>query len=456
MINREEISENVKRLLQGYADSSNVINITRRTPNEADVYIDGKLFNTYLVDEKKFKNNIIKLEKPDEEFKITVVLSRNDLADNRLQYKGAELQLPATENEIKDALERARISSEDQSYTVKECKLYGYDLATGIRSELLDLSKLNYLARIMRRLSIYEHKQFRGYIEKKGLSLLDINTLINITYNLDKSEIIDGIFDEESLGKMYVDNELLEWIPSIPKEARKFLDYKAIGENIKNAQDGVFTEDGYFTCNMQDFTDVYDGVKFPETFEDDKYIFKICVTPKKAESDEEEKWLILPASKDGKANFLKEIGAENFDDCILLGVQSMESNIPMCVKNLNQLGPLNSLAHRMRDMERTGELAKFKAALEGFGCENLDTAIGYANKMHDFVLYAESSSVIEYAKDVYKEVFGEFVPESFEKYFNFAAYSIDLAKEEKIAVTEYGVIKDKSIRSGADTQGDMQ
>ena len=46
MINREEIAKNVQRLLQGYADSSNDIKITARTPKEADVYIDGKLFNT--------------------------------------------------------------------------------------------------------------------------------------------------------------------------------------------------------------------------------------------------------------------------------------------------------------------------------------------------------------------------------------------------------------------------
>ena len=37
MINREEIAKNVQRLLQGYADSSNDIKITARTPKEADV-----------------------------------------------------------------------------------------------------------------------------------------------------------------------------------------------------------------------------------------------------------------------------------------------------------------------------------------------------------------------------------------------------------------------------------
>ena len=441
MINREEISKNIQRLLQGYADTSNDIKVTIRTPKEVDVYIDGELFNTYLIEEKKFKNNIVQSRKKDDDFKITIILSRDDLAERKSQYIGAELQLPATENEIKDAFERARINNENQHYTMKECRLYGFDLAVDLKAETIDLSKLNYLAKVMSRFSIYEHKQFRGYMEKKGLSLLDINSLINNAYNLDKCEIVDGIYDAESLGRMYVDNGMLDWMISLPKEAWNFLDYKAIGEKIRESEDGLFTEDGYFTCNDKEYAEVYDGEHFPEAFEDDKYIFKLLIESKDGEVKD---WLVLPASKESKANFLKQLGADSFDDCMLMAVQSMESTIPMCIKDLSQLGLLNSLAHRMRDMERTGELAKYKAVIEGFGCAALDEAISYANRMQDFVLYPESSSAIEYAKDIYDETFGGIVPESFSKHFNFASYSVDLMNTEKVAVTEYGVIKDKA------------
>lgn len=266
--------------------------------------------------------------------------------------------------------------------------------------------------------------------------------------------MVEGIYTAEALGKMYVDNGMFEWVEKMPKEVRPFLDYEAIGEKIKSSQDGIFTEDGYFTCNDKEFRTVYDGEQYPENFEEDRYIFKLYITPKMSDTEKPEKWLVLPASKEGKANFLREIGAESFEDCILLAVQSMEANIPMCVKDLSQLGLLNSLAHRMRDMDKSGELAKYKAALEGFGCETLDIAVEYANKMQDFVLYAEASSTIEYAKDVYKEVFGGIVPKTFEKYFNFASYSVDLMNEERIAVTEYGVIKDKAIKKEISTKDD--
>ena len=63
---------------------------------------------------------------------------------------------------------------------------------------------------------------------------------------------------------------MLDWIVSMPKEAWNFIDYKAIGEKIKNSEGGLFTEDGYFTCNDKEYAEVYDGEHFPETFEDDK------------------------------------------------------------------------------------------------------------------------------------------------------------------------------------------
>lgn len=450
MINREEITKNIQRLLQGYADSSSDIRVTTRTPKEVDVYIDGKLFNTYLIEEKRFKYNIVSPYELDDNFKITVVISRDDLAESHSQYKGAELQLPATANEIKDALERARVQNENQPYSITRCMVYGFDLVTDMKPQILDLSTLNYLSKVLSRFSIYEHKQFRGYVQKKGLFLLEIKDLINIAYNLEHCEIVDGIFDTEALGRMYADNGMLEWLSDVDKRVWKYLDYSALGNDIKEENGGIFTEDGYFTSNDSLFTEVYDGKSFPEIFGDENYIFKLYISKKQADDDKSDMWLTLPVSKEGKTRFLKDIGAESFDDCILLAFQSMESNIPMCVKDLTQLGLLNSLAHRMRDMEKAGELAKFKAILEGFGCETLDDAIKYANSLNGYELYAEASTIIEYAKDVFRAKYTSILPESFIEHFNFGSYSAELTNSERIALSEYGVIKDKTAGTDSD------
>lgn len=441
MINKDEMIANIKKLLKGYADSSNDVKITTRTPKEADVYIDGKLFNTYLIEEKQFKYNILM---PDGDFKITVEVSRTDLAETHPQYKAAELQLPAAENEIRDALLRARITNTSQGYAVTKCIMYETDLAEELSGEKLELVKLNYLAKVMSRFTIYEHKQFRGYMEKKGMDHIDVNILINIAYNLGSCEIIDTIFDDISLGKMYADNGMLSWLENADRKVWEYLDYEKIGKDIRTAEDGIFAKDGYFTCNQSEYVKVYDGKSYPERFEEDVYIFKLLIDTKQVRTEDTERWLKLPASKEAKAKFLKDINADSFDECVLLAFQSLEPKIPMHVSDLSQLGLLNSLAHRMRDMEKNGELAKFKGLLEWSEITSLEDVIVLANSLQDYEIYPESSSVIEYAKDKFKATYQNVIPKEIAEHFNFGTYSAELMKKESVILTEYGIIRNKN------------
>ena len=117
MINREEIGRNIKALLRGFADSKTDIEITVRSNKEADVYLDGNKFNTYLIEEKRFLHNIPKPMKRQEAFSISVIIVRDDLKEKFSMYEGAELQLPATVNEINDAFQRARITDKNQRYS---------------------------------------------------------------------------------------------------------------------------------------------------------------------------------------------------------------------------------------------------------------------------------------------------------------------------------------------------
>lgn len=92
-------------------------------------------------------------------------------------------------------------------------------------------------------------------------------------------------------------------------------------------------------------------------------------------------------------------------------------------------------------MERTGELAKYKAVLEGYGCIDLEQAITYANELHNYELYEETSTIIEYAKSIFETNYKSILPDSFASHFNFATYAEELMKNEDLVLSEYGVLK---------------
>ena len=97
-------------------------------------------------------------------YKITIILSRDDLAERKSQYRGAELQHPATENEIKDALERARINKDNQHYTMKECRLYGFDIAVDLKAETIP--PINY-EKILKKRKKGENESLRNTYKHK-------------------------------------------------------------------------------------------------------------------------------------------------------------------------------------------------------------------------------------------------------------------------------------------------
>ena len=451
MIDKSEIGKNIRKLLEGYVEKGRELEITLRPPDYADVFIDGEYFNTYCIKTKNFLSNIRADKGTDDEFNITVRITMDNLLNNYGEYKGAELQLPASVYEIKDAFQRARIK--DESYTISECELYGGDISEMLCEDINDLEKLNYLAHVLKRFSTHEHALYRGYVKQKDDGSLTLNELINIAYNLGECEIYYEIFSDEDLGKFYADNGMLEWLYNIDETVWKYLDYRSIGEDIRTRENGLYTEEGYF-FNSADECIVYDGEEFPEKFEKDEYIFKVLIAPKQetVEGRSTGKWLSLPTSKEGKWKFLSELGAESFDNCVLFAVLSMDTVIPMFVKGLNQLGVLNSLAHRMRDMDKSGDIAKYKAVIASGRCKTLEEALAAANKLDDYELYTEPSSLIEYAKMIFRDNYAHILPESFEKHFNFATYAEELRLRGDLFVTEYGVIKQLTPDIPAETE----
>lgn len=458
MINREEIGRDIKALLEGYADSKTDVEITVRNENEADVYLNGKKFNTYLIKSKRFLRNIHKPEQQQKAFQMSIIIVRDALREKYAQYQGAELQLPATENEISDAMQRARITNSNQAYTVSECILYDENIQPKFKDLPLDIYKLNYLAKVLSEFTSYDHALFRGCIAEMN-DKLTLNSLINAAYNLQDCSIIDGLSTDEQLGKIYTDNGWLEWLTGVDENIWRYIDYTALGRDIREKEKGIYTKDGYFVNTRKNYSEVYDGITFPETFADDEYMFRLLISRKPQECTESginEQWLTLPASKERKQQFLSSIDVRSFDDCILLAVKSMESNIPMCVKDLSQLGMLNSLAHRMRDMEKSGELPKYKALLAWKGCKCLDDAVSIANNLDKYILYEEPSTIIEYARNVFADTYGKIVPDSFIKHFNFATYAEELYAEGNLVLTEYGVIKSLETKNEQITMDENQ
>ena len=82
--------------------------------------------------------------------------------------------------------------------------------------------------------------------------------LINLVQNLDCYEFYPGVEDDETLGRIYVED--MEAI-DVPEHLLNYFDYEAYGRDIRLEEDGHFAPGGYVLNNGGQFIEHYHGIE---------------------------------------------------------------------------------------------------------------------------------------------------------------------------------------------------
>ena len=82
--------------------------------------------------------------------------------------------------------------------------------------------------------------------------------LINLAQNLDCYEFYPGVGDDETLGRIYVED--MEAI-DVPEHLLNYFDYEAYGRDIRLEEDGHFAPGGYVLNNGGQFIEHYHGIE---------------------------------------------------------------------------------------------------------------------------------------------------------------------------------------------------
>ena len=85
-----------------------------------------------------------------------------------------------------------------------------------------------------------------------------VRDIINLTQNLDCYGFYPGVSDEETLGRIYVDDlEMLD----VPDQVKPYFDYEAYGRDACIHENGHFAPGGYIVKESDHFLEVYHGLQ---------------------------------------------------------------------------------------------------------------------------------------------------------------------------------------------------
>ena len=173
------------------------------------------------------------------------------------QLVGETLKFPATTEEVQSLLKNIGVDGvryEEFFITAFDGDVMGlYDYLT----EYENLDELNHLAHLISELDSDEIETLEAVLNK-GDHTSSVADIINLVHNLDCYDLHPGVTDDETLGRIYVED--MEAI-DVPEHLLNYFDYEAYGRDIRLEEDGHFAPGGYVLNNGGQFIEHYHGIE---------------------------------------------------------------------------------------------------------------------------------------------------------------------------------------------------
>ena len=215
------------------------------------------------------------------------------------KYFYSQLELPASDGAVYDALQKARAVGRDKEIDISvinspylpefadtlvdginiwELNMLAEKLEELYRDDYSSLEKLN---------ALFLYRKEQGFYED-GVSLSE---LINMTYGLDNVTCYSDIENTENLCEMLIDQRMTDGIVEVTDQNAYYLDKKQIAQTRMSQKKGLFFEGNYY--EMADFKmpNVYKPDEQPKKdYSDLKSVFRLLMMS----GNSEEKWIDLP------------------------------------------------------------------------------------------------------------------------------------------------------------------
>ena len=165
------------------------------------------------------------------------------------------LKFPTTKEEVQAALKRIGIDN----IRYEEIFIANYDgrlpELNACLGEYESIDELNHLACLLSELDRSDMEKFEAVIDC-GEHTSSVADLINLVENLDAYEFYPGVGDDETLGRVYVED--MDAI-DIPDHLLDYFNYEAYGRDVRINEDGGFSHGGYVVCSGSQFVEHYHG-----------------------------------------------------------------------------------------------------------------------------------------------------------------------------------------------------
>ena len=357
----------------------------------------------------------------------------------------AELDLPASDHEMLDLMERLRLGPGQPPYleVLKIREEYAY--LDKCLSELPDIYQLNALARRLSEFtSVLDMAAFEGMAGtemQKGAIPIKITDLIDFAHSTEHCHVAEDAMTDFQLGKFLVENDFIADAVDLPESALALLDYGKIGREYRERMNGIYTGFGYVEV-YEDVHRVSETMDFQPRKPAYTVLLNMAQLPfiKKVEPEDMVQ-LRLPAPVEQTQKALEKMGVKDWND---VAASILDCAIPRLNHEIylnGEVPQIMELAQYLSRLDAQGELTKYKAILAAAECSDLSGMISLAGKLDEYIFEPDLCSVEDVARGELTIVISSQDAEMLTPYIDLQSYGQALLKRDQAMLTEYGLIE---------------
>ena len=357
----------------------------------------------------------------------------------------AELDLPASDYEMLDLMERLRLEPGQLPYVEVLKVREQYDYLEKCIHELPDIYQLNALAKKLSELtSTQDMAAFEGLVGKEIQQRsipIALPRLIDFAYSTEGCVLADGAMTDFQLGKFLVDNDFIEEANGLPESMIALLDFAKIGRERREAEGGVFTGFGYVE-QLSEVRHVSETMDFQPQKPAYTILVNMAALPLEGMIRQEDMvQLRLPAPEAQVREAMDKLGERDWHN---VAVSIWDSPIPRLNHELNLSGEMPlilELAQRLSELDEQGESLKYKAVLAMEDTKDLSRMLNLAGTLDEYLLEMRVASPEDVARDELGVVMSEQDMETLLPHVDLIGYGRALLERDQAIITNYGLVE---------------
>ena len=367
-----------------------------------------------------------------------------------------ELDLPASDHEMLDMMERLRLEPGKLPY-VEVLKIREeYGCLDKCIHEQPDIYQLNALARKLSEFtSVQEMAAFEGLVGMeigKSAVTIELPRLIDFAHSTDCCVVAADAMTDFQLGKFLVENGFIEDANGLPDSALALLDYGKIGREHRERENGVYTSFGYVERQSEihcvsKTMDFLPG-KPPYTILVNMAALPLAGDGRKPEVIQ----LRLPAPEEQLRETLEKLGKPDWKD---VAVSIQDCALPCLNHEMyfnGETPQILELSHRLSELDAKGRLTRYKAILAAEDCSDLTRMISLAGMVDEYFFESRVSSPEDMARDELKVVIGDKDAKTLMPYIDLHSYGRALLERDHATITGYGLVERENREQAMEQQ----